>query len=244
MTITGFERYRNSFLLVILSSYITQKHPIHDHGPIDLMIDGLAPTGSDKSLMILPTTGWRNSMVHRWLLHSLGMASNGSSSTWSLTTAVPKHMKWFGYMMHWTLRMECNPEYWMKRMNDWEWQMTMKQRSCKCGERHSFCYVRSVFPFFGFYSMHLGMEIQCWKGTHLVLIQVFRDVRRLSQIGESTGDRPAFLHFGSSSGYNCCNPNRFSIEFELQFLKVNRIPDHQSYIIDRVNLNVDQVRFS
>jgi len=33
------------------------------------------------------------------------------------------------------------------------------------------------------------------------------------------------------------------IEFELQFLKVNRIPDHQSYIIDRVNLNIGRVGY-
>ena len=39
------------------------------------------------------------------------------------------------------------------------------------------------------------------------------------------------------------NPNRFRFEFELQFLKVNQIPDHQSYIIDRVNLNISRVGF-
>ena len=71
-----------------------------------------------------------------------------------------------------------------------------------------------------------------------------RDVHWSSQIRASTGDRLAFLRFGSSSSYNNCNPNRFWIEFELQFLKVNRILDHQSYIIDQVNLNIDQVRFS
>jgi len=76
-----------------------------------------------------------------------------------------------------------------------------------------------------------------------VQIVQLRDVRRLSQTGESTGDRPAFLRFGSSSGYNNCNPNRFRIEFELQFLKVNRIPDYQSYIIDRVNLNIGRVGY-
>jgi len=35
----------------------------------------------------------------------------------------------------------------------------------------------------------------------------------------------------------------FRIEFELQFLKVNRMPDHQSYIIDRVNLNIGRVGY-
>ena len=33
----------------------------------------------------------------------------------------------------------------------------------------------------------------------------------------------------------------FRIEFRLQFLKVNRIPDHQSYNIDRVNLNIGRI---
>jgi len=70
-----------------------------------------------------------------------------------------------------------------------------------------------------------------------------KDVRRSSQTGESTGDRLAFSRFGSSSGYNNCNSNRFRIEFELQFLKVNRIPDHQSYIIDQVNLNIGRVGY-
>jgi len=70
-----------------------------------------------------------------------------------------------------------------------------------------------------------------------------RDIRWSSQIGESTRDRPAFSRFGSSLGYNNCNPNRFRIEFELQFLKVNRILDHQSYIIDRVNLNIGRVGY-
>ena len=33
------------------------------------------------------------------------------------------------------------------------------------------------------------------------------------------------------------------IEFGLQFLKVNWILNHQSYIIDRVNLNISRVGF-
>ena len=56
------------------------------------------------------------------------------------------------------------------------------------------------------------------------------DVRRSSQTGESTGNRPAFPGFGSSSGYNSCN--------------IDRIPDHHSYIVDRVNLNIDRAWFS
>jgi len=34
------------------------------------------------------------------------------------------------------------------------------------------------------------------------------------------------------------------MEFGLQFLEVNWIPDHHGYIVDRVNLNIDQARFS
>ena len=104
-----------------------------------------------------------------------------------------------------------------------------------------------------YYILFVSSRHKRWAPIHLFLafetdgmlplLLVSRDVCRSSQTGESTGDRPAFLCFGSSSGYNCCNPNRFSIEFELQFLKVNRIPDHQSYIINRVNLNVDRVGF-
>ena len=36
----------------------------------------------------------------------------------------------------------------------------------------------------------------------------------------------------------------FRIEFGLQFLEANRIPDDHSYIVDRVNLNIDQAQFS
>ena len=36
----------------------------------------------------------------------------------------------------------------------------------------------------------------------------------------------------------------FRIEFGLQFLEANRIPDHHGYIVDRVNLNIDRARFS
>ena len=36
----------------------------------------------------------------------------------------------------------------------------------------------------------------------------------------------------------------FQIEFKLQFLEANRIPDHHGYIVDRVNLNIDRARFS
>ena len=102
----------------------------------------------------------------------------------------------------------------------------------KCRLTYSFHHHLTMIPIVG----EQGLSWLSFMGT--------RDVRRLSQTGESTGDRPAFLRFGSSSGYNNWNPNRFRIEFELQFLKVNRIPDHQSYIIDRVNLNVDRVGFS
>ena len=62
------------------------------------------------------------------------------------------------------------------------------------------------------------------------------NIRQSSQTRESTGDRPAFSGFGSSSGDNSSGSR---IEFGLQFLKVNRILDHQSYIINKVNLNVD-----
>ena len=88
-----------------------------------------------------------------------------------------------------------------------------------------------------------NVSLMTWDLVRIIRI-IIRDVHRSSQTGESTGDQPAFLRFGSSLSYNCCNPNQFPIEFELQFLKVNRIPDYQSYIIDRVNLNVDQVGFS
>ena len=86
-----------------------------------------------------------------------------------------------------------------------------------------------------------AVEMKC--SSPLTLTEILWDVRRLNQTRESTGDRPAFSRFRSSSSYNNCNPNRFRIEFKLQFLKANRIPDHQSYIIDRVNLNIGRVGY-
>ena len=59
-----------------------------------------------------------------------------------------------------------------------------------------------------------------------------------------TGNRPAFFWVRIESGSNFYHVNRSRIKFGLQFFKANRIPDHQSYIIDRVNLNVDRVVFS
>ena len=120
-TITGFEHCHNGFILVILSFYITSKHPIHDRGSTNLTIDSSDPIESDKSLMTLPFTGWKNSMVHHWLLLSLEIASNGSSLVQSSMTAAPKYTKRFGYAMHWKPRMvkkERSAEVWMMRMND------------------------------------------------------------------------------------------------------------------------------
>ena len=74
-------------------------------------------------------------------------------------------------------------------------------------------------------------------------ITTVSNVRWLSQTGDSTGDRPAFSDFGSSSGYKNCNPTGSRIKFELLFLECDRIPDHHSYIVDRVNLNIDRVGF-
>ena len=45
----------------------------------------------------------------------------------------------------------------------------------------------------------------------LLLSSPFSDVRRSSQTGESTGDRPAFLGFGSSSSYSSQNITRSQI---------------------------------
>jgi len=36
----------------------------------------------------------------------------------------------------------------------------------------------------------------------------------------------------------------FRIGFELQFFEANQILDHQSYIVDRVNLNINRAQFS
>ena len=58
-----------------------------------------------------------------------------------------------------------------------------------------------------------------------------------------TRNRLAFFWVRIKLGYNFYCVNRFRIELELQFFKVNWILDHQSYIIDRVNLNIDWVRF-
>ena len=69
------------------------------------------------------------------------------------------------------------------------------------------------------------------------------NVRRSSQTGESTGDRLAFSDFELSSGYKNCNPTGSRIKFKLPFLECDRIPDHHSYIVDRVNLNIDRVGF-
>ena len=85
--------------------------------------------------------------------------------------------------------------------------------------------------------------IEEWQAGRCATRMASRDVHRSNQTRESTVDWPAFLHFGSSSGYNNCNPNWFRFEFELQFLLVDRIPDHQSNIIDRVNVNIGWVQY-
>jgi len=111
-------------------------------------------------------------------------------------------------------------------------------KQVKLGSTDLFYYWDSTRPIFKLTRPILWLW---WSG---IRVTVHRDVRRSSQTGESTGDRPAFSSFGLSSGYNFSKVTRSQIGFGLQFLKVNRIPDHQSYSIDRVNLNIDRVGFS